>query len=193
MIRSAVYLACGLMLVSAHAGFAREDLFDTSKPIVEIEWRGQANMGQGESLDLIGIQIEDTLQRGTVRRSLERLYLNSKVIIQVKIAEGERTWVRSLAMSGPQAAVEAELRLQLTMQVGDPFDEVQAQDDLDRLLAVYERRGYRDGRLTLDTRFEDGGRSVHLTYHIEEGSPTWVGDIIIQGNSAPWLRSSPVS
>jgi outer membrane protein insertion porin family len=125
-------------------------------------------------------------RRGFLQAAVGREILfneaGSKVIIQVKIAEGERTYVRSLAMSGPQAAVESELRLQLTVQVGDPFDEVQAQDDLDRLLAVYERRGYRDVRLTLDKRFEDDGRSVHLTYHIDEGSPTRVGDIIIQGN-----------
>ena len=75
MIRLAIYLACGLLLASSHTCFATEDLFDTSKPIVEIEWRGQANMGQDEFLGLIGIQIGDTLQRGTVRRSLERLYL----------------------------------------------------------------------------------------------------------------------
>ncbi|HEX9870403.1 MAG TPA: BamA/TamA family outer membrane protein, partial [Candidatus Tectomicrobia bacterium] len=81
-----------------------------------------------------------------------------------------------------QAATEAELRSQLTVQVGEPFDEVQAQDDLNRLLAIYERRGYRDVRLMLDKGFEDDGRSVHLTYHIDEGSPTRVGDIIIQGN-----------
>jgi outer membrane protein insertion porin family len=106
----------------------------------------------------------------------------SKVTIQVMITEGARTFVRALAMIGQQAATEAELRAHLTVQVGDPFDDIQAQDDLDRLLAVYERRGYRDVRLRLDKRFEDDGRSVLLTYHIDEGRPTRVGDIIIQGN-----------
>jgi outer membrane protein insertion porin family len=125
-------------------------------------------------------------RRGFLQAAVGRELLfdkdGSKVIIQVKITEGERTYVRSLALIGPQAAVEAELRSQLAVRVGDPFDEVQAQNDLERLLAVYERHGYRDVRLTLDRRFEDDNRSVHLTYHIDEGSPTRVGDIIIQGN-----------
>jgi outer membrane protein insertion porin family len=77
---------------------------------------------------------------------------------------------------------ETELRTQLTLGVGDPFDEVQAQDDLERLQAAYERRGYPDARLTLDKRFEDEDRLVHLTYRIDEGRPMLVGDIIIQGN-----------
>jgi outer membrane protein assembly factor BamA len=55
-------------------GFAGEDLFEATQPIVEIEWRGQANMGQDEFLDLIGVQIGDTLQRDAIRRSIERLY-----------------------------------------------------------------------------------------------------------------------
>ncbi len=104
------------------------------------------------------------------------------VTIRVTIAEGVRTHVGSIRMTGRQAVTEEELRSQLTLRVGDAFDEVQAQDDLERLLAVYERRGYRDAHLTLDKRFEDAGRLAHLTYHIDEGSPTQVGDIIIQGN-----------
>src|SRR5918992_1064795 len=75
MTRPALYLACCLLLASWHGGFAAEALVETPRPIVEIEWRGQANMGQDEFLELIGIQVGDTLQRDAVRRSLERLYL----------------------------------------------------------------------------------------------------------------------
>jgi outer membrane protein insertion porin family len=125
-------------------------------------------------------------RRGFLKAAVARELLfnedGSTVTIRVMIAEGVRTHVGSIAMTGQQAATEAELRSQLTLRVGDPFDEVQAQADLERLLAVYERRGYQDARLTLDKRFEDHGRSVHLTYHIDEGSPTLVGGIVIQGN-----------
>jgi outer membrane protein insertion porin family len=125
-------------------------------------------------------------RRGFLQAAVGRELLfdkdDSKVIIQVNIAEGERTYVGSLALIGAHAIVEAELRAHLTVHVGDPFDEVQAHEDTERLLAVYQRRGYRDVRLSLDKHFEDDGRSVHLTYHIDEGRPTRVGDIIIQGN-----------
>jgi outer membrane protein insertion porin family len=118
----------------------------------------------------------------TVSRELFFSEDRSAVTVRVTVAEGVRTYVDSLTMSGQQTVTEPELRSQLTLRVGDPFDEAQAQTDLERLRAVYERRGYRDARLTLDKRFEDGSHLVHLTYDIEEGSPTLVGDIIIQGN-----------
>jgi outer membrane protein insertion porin family len=135
--------------------------------------------------DLEAVQFLDH-RRGFLQAAVGRALLfnedGSKVIIQVNIAEGERTYVRSLTMTGSQAAIEAELRSQLSLHVGDAFDEVQAQEDIERLQAVYQRRGYRDVRLTLDKHFEDDGRFVHLTYHIGEGSPTRVGNILIQGN-----------
>jgi outer membrane protein assembly factor BamA len=59
---------------------------------------------------------------------------------------------------------------------------VRAQADLERLQAAYGRRGYREARLTLDKRFEDDERFVHLLYRIDGGRPTLVGDIIIQGD-----------
>jgi outer membrane protein assembly factor BamA len=74
MIQPAVYLVYYLLLVFWDVGFAGEDLFEATRLIVEIEWRGQANMGQDEFLDLIGVQIGDTLQRDAIRRSIERLY-----------------------------------------------------------------------------------------------------------------------
>ena len=120
--------------------------------------------------------------QATVAQTLLFTEDRAAVTIRVTIAEGVRTYVGSVTMTGQQAIAEVELRAQLTLRVGDPFDEVQAEDDLERLLVVYERRGYRDVRLTLDKRFEDDGRIVHLTYHIDEGSQTVVGGIIIQGN-----------
>jgi outer membrane protein insertion porin family len=125
-------------------------------------------------------------RRGFLNATMTRELLftedRAAVTIRVTITEGVRTHVGSISLTGQQAVPEAELRSHLTSRAGDPFDEVQAQDDLEHLLAVYERRGYRDAHLTLDKRFVDDGRLVHLTYHIDEGSPTLIGDIIIQGN-----------
>lgn len=125
-------------------------------------------------------------RRGFLKAAVARELLftedRAAVAICVTIAEGPRTYVGSITITGQQAITEAELRSQLTLRVRDPFDEAQAQDDVERLLAAYERRGYPDARLRLDQRFEDDGRLVDLTYHIDEDSPTLVGDIIIQGN-----------
>jgi|SoiMethySBSTD1v2_1073268.scaffolds.fasta_scaffold546637_3 outer membrane protein assembly factor BamA len=79
------------------------------------------------------------------------------------------------------------------MQIGDPFDEVQAQEGSERLLEVYERHGYRDMHLTRDKPFEADGRAVLFTYHIDEGTPTRVGTSSFKRIAAPRRKSSPVS
>jgi outer membrane protein insertion porin family len=106
----------------------------------------------------------------------------SQVAIQVVIDEGPRTFVQAVALEGAQRIPESELRSQLTLQAGDPFDAERLQEDVDRLAALYERRGYRQARLTVERRLTDGERFIHLTYRIDEGQPTVVGDIIVQGN-----------
>jgi outer membrane protein insertion porin family len=125
-------------------------------------------------------------RRGFLEAAVSRQLLFSadraKVAIDVMITEGIQTQVASIRLQGAQTIAEPELRSQLTLHPGDPFDERRAQDDVDRLLAVYEPRGYREARIALDRRFEDDDHSVHLTYHIAEGTPTVVGDIIVQGN-----------
>src|SRR5262249_47125863 len=78
-----------------------------------------------------------------VSRELRFSAERATVSIHVMIEEGFQTHVGSMRLQGAQTVAEPELRSQLTLRLGDPFDEKRAQDDVDRLLAVYERRGYR--------------------------------------------------
>ncbi|MGH8056994.1 MAG: POTRA domain-containing protein, partial [Candidatus Entotheonellia bacterium] len=86
MTRFLIGLVSALVLMSLQRGSTADLPFDASKPIVEIEWRGKANLGQDEFLDLIGIQVGDTLERETIRRGLEKLFLKgffSQIRIEV--------------------------------------------------------------------------------------------------------------
>lgn len=49
---------------------AAADQFETPQLVVEIEWRGQAHMGQDECLELTGLQVGHVLQRDTNRAHL---------------------------------------------------------------------------------------------------------------------------
>jgi outer membrane protein insertion porin family len=106
----------------------------------------------------------------------------SRVAIEVTIDEGVRTYVGAIAIVGAQAIAEPELRSHLTLRVGAPFEEGRAQADVDRLSMLYERRGYRAARVSLERQLTDGARLVQLTYRIDEGTRTVVGDIIVAGN-----------
>lgn len=125
-------------------------------------------------------------RRGFLRAHISReLTFNedrSNVTIQMTIEEGARTLVSSLALEGEETIAEEALRPLLSLQPGDPFDEGRGQEDVERLRAYYERQGYPDVRVTLDRSLANEGRSADVTYRIQEGRPTAVGDIIIQGN-----------
>jgi outer membrane protein insertion porin family len=117
-----------------------------------------------------------------VRRELQFSGDRENVAVHVTITEGTQTRVGAITIAGEEVIAEPALRAQLTLRVGDPLDEIRAQEGVERLLAVYERRGYRDARITLEKRFEADHHLVHLTYRIDEGLPTLVGDVIVQGN-----------
>jgi len=120
--------------------------------------------------------------KAEVQRDLTFRDDGSLVAIHLLIDEGPRTYVEAITLKGAEMIPESELRSQLTLQAGDPFDEGRLQEDVDRLAALYERRGYREARLTVERRLTDDARLIHLTYHIDEGQRTVVGQIIVQGN-----------
>lgn len=120
--------------------------------------------------------------KAQVTRDLRFSEDRSRVAVRVIIDEGLRTIVEAVAIDEAQAISEAELRSHLTLQAGDPFDEGRLQQDVDRLFALYERRGYRQARIAVERHFSADERVIHLTYQVDEGPHTLVGDIIIQGN-----------
>jgi outer membrane protein assembly factor BamA len=126
--------------------------------------------------------------QATVTRELQFSEDRAKVAIAVMISEGVQTRVGTVTIAGQEAVAERELWAQLLLVVGDPFDEIRAQEDAERLLAVYERRGFRNAHITVERRFEANNRLVHLTYHVAEGMPTRVGNVIVQGNHRTQLE-----
>lgn len=117
-----------------------------------------------------------------VSRDLQFGEDRSQVSISITIEEGPKTLVGSIDVRGQGAFAEGELRGQLPLQIGGPLDDERIQEGMERLRTFYDRRGYQDVRITVDRRFADDGRIVHLTYRVDEGKPTTVEGIIIQGN-----------
>ena len=96
MSRPAIYLACCLILTSWYAGFAAEDLFDTSKPIVEIEWRGQANMRLrelGQQPDR-GQELGRVMQERGLSQHDVRTWIRHQLIVRDFIDRRVRLFIR---------------------------------------------------------------------------------------------------
>ena len=204
MIRLALYLACGLILASSHAGFATEDLFDTSKPIVEIEWRGQANMGQDEFLDLIGIQIGETLQRGAVRRSLERMYFKgffSQIRIETTpIRDGLKLTyyttpaavVQRYEIRGHQALSKKSILERLRPEVEERFSEHRLRVSLEAFRQYYAEQGFPSAQVTWRAEKTTDQTGVTVYLEIDEGPPLLITEIKLDGQEFLILREDEI-
>jgi outer membrane protein insertion porin family len=196
MIRLALALACYGILTFLAAGAATEVPFDATKPVVEIEWRGQANMGQEEFLALIGIQIGDTLRRDTIRRSLERLYLKgffSQIRIDsAPIRDGLKltyyttpaAFVQRYHISGNTAVRDKIILERLRPQVGDRFSEHRLQGSLDAFRQFYAEQGFPQATVTWRPQLSDDHTKVTIFLDIVEGPPLTLDGIRIEGVSA---------
>ncbi len=196
MTRLAVSLACSLVLTFLRAGLAAEVLFETSKPIVEIEWRGKANMGQDEFLDLIGIQVGDTLQRDVVRRSLEKLYLKgffSQIRIEATpVREGLKltyyttpsTLVQRYKVRGNRALSQNAIRERLRPQVDDLFSEHQLKTSLDGLSKLYAEQGFPHTKIAWRLVKSEDLAKATIFLAIDEGLPLTVTDMRLEGITA---------
>lgn len=196
MSRPAIYLACCLILTSWYAGFAAEDLFDTSKPIVEIEWRGQANMGQDEFLELIGIQVGDAIQRDAIRRSLERLYLKG-FFAQIRIEttpvrEGLKlTYYTTLAafvqryeIRGHKALSQKSILEGLRPQEGERFSEHRLRVSLEALQQYYAEQGFPAAQVIWRTEKATKEGRVTVVLDIDEGAPSLITELKLEGVTA---------
>jgi outer membrane protein assembly factor BamA len=196
MSRPAIYPACCLILTSWSAGFAAEDLFDTSKPSVEIEWRGQANMGQDEFLELIGIQVRDAIQRDAIRRSLERLYLKG-FFAQIRIEttpvrEGLKltyctapaAFVQRYEIRGHKALSKKSILERLHPQEGERFSEHRLRVSLEALQQYYAEQGFPEAQVTWRPEKATNEGRVTVFLDIDEGAPLLITELKLEGVTA---------
>jgi outer membrane protein assembly factor BamA len=196
MMRRAMCTACCLLLLSLPFGFAAEVWFEAAVPIVEIEWRGKANMDQDEFLDLIGIQVGNTLQRDALRRSLERLYLKgffSQIRIETTpVREGLKltyyttpaALVQQYRISGHKALGQQTILEQLRPRIGEVFSEHRLRVSLEALRQFYAEEGYLHATLTWRVEKSADLTRAIILLAIEEGTPLLIVGIRLEGVTA---------
>jgi outer membrane protein insertion porin family len=103
------------------------------------------------------------------------------------IVEGSEYQVRSIAMLGSTILTERELTSKMTTAPGQVLNETVLQDDIAKLLALYEQYGYPLAKIAIDaiiprydTAANNGSLAIHL--RVTEGPHARIGKIVILGN-----------
>ena len=108
------------------------------------------------------------------------------LFVRMQIAEGHQSLVAALQIEGNTAIKTDELMGAIGSTPGQPFSDFNVTTDRDSVLALYYNHGFPDARFTATSDLLPAGANgeqlqARLTYHIEEGPPLRVANILLDG------------
>jgi len=93
-----------------------------------------------------------------------------------------RPTVSEITFAGADAASEALARAEIDLEVGDQFDFLELQNDIDRVREAFHRLGHLEARVRTRRVESNGARSVAVEFRIERGPRTI---LVFEGMVAP--------
>lgn len=104
------------------------------------------------------------------------------VDVRFEVAEGPRTMVAGVVVTGAEGVSEADLRAGLALVDGRPFYRPLLTADLDVMERLYRNQGYLDARVTPSVDLSSDGRDARITWSVIEGEQLRVDRVLITGN-----------
>jgi len=102
--------------------------------------------------------------------------------LRLRVTEGARAVVASIAFEGVSALAENDLRSRLTVAVGQPFSSAAVVASREAVLRRYLDEGYRQAQIEARLGTGASAGDIALTFALTEGSQTSVDRIIVVGN-----------
>lgn len=106
---------------------------------------------------------------------------STRLTITVNIREGELSTIAGIDLQGNKTLDDATVKDLLGVHPGDPFNQVDLQNGINRLLSRYVDLGFGNASVSVQRSAPSPGKiEVHLD--IQEGQRVYIGQIIVQGN-----------
>jgi outer membrane protein insertion porin family len=105
------------------------------------------------------------------------------VNVAVRVTEGPRTAVRTVAFQGQTALPEATLRGLVVLAAGRAFSESELAADRDRIDLEYRNRGYEQVAVRSEVMLAEKDSQADVRFVITEGPQVLVDRVIIVGNT----------
>ena len=172
--------------------------FGGQQVVTEAELAGLLNLAPGAPLVMSDIELGTAAIRGAYAR---RGYSSTQVIpaladveppdgdetqethlvCTVRVIEGPRTTVDTVAFSGNDAFAPAELAALLDTVSGVPYYGPRLEVDRLRIRAQYLNEGYETVRVDARARFDEELASVEVTFEVVEGAQVVVDHVLVVG------------
>jgi outer membrane protein insertion porin family len=108
---------------------------------------------------------------------------NGRVNIAIRVIEGPRTTVRTVAIQGAGAVTEGALRGIVQLAPGRPFSERELAADRDRIDLEYRNRGFSQVAVRSEVTRVENDAQADVRYLIDEGPQVLVDRVVIVGNT----------
>jgi outer membrane protein insertion porin family len=111
----------------------------------------------------------------------------NKARIQFKVSEGKKKKIRMIYVEGNEHVSDARILKVIKTKRAWLFNsgvlkEDVLEEDIGRVKAFYQRKGYMDVAVEHELKTDPRGRFWYITFKIVEGKKYLVGDVSIQGN-----------
>lgn len=121
-------------------------------------------------------------------RMLDRTHAS----VSIPVVEGPQTLLYGVSLRGNEQVGSQELLFASRMQRGAPFSYLLLEEARVHMQELYQERGYMFVRLEPSVAFSADRTRAEVTFHIVEGFPVKVGDVVVQGaerTDAAFIRS----
>jgi len=175
------YIALGIACAVVPAGAAT---------LSRVDVNGTRRMDAESVRILAGVNVGDNITSGRVNEITKKLqdsgYFSrinvSMVGNTLKINLTESPLVSQITVEGNDDISTDDLKKEIKLKERATYDETVIAADVQRLLTVYQRKGYFGTKIN-PKKIELDNDRVNVVYEITEGHPTYISDIDFTGNN----------
>lgn len=138
---------------------------------------------KGDTDSIRAVYVANGFRDTQVTSSVDDHYRNKKddLFVTFHITEGTQSRIASLQIDGNQAIKTPELLSVSGSTPGQPYSDAGIASDRNNILALYYNDGYPDAQFREEVVPSDSPNEVRLVYHISEGAPVRVSQVLLSG------------
>lgn len=157
--------------------------------VSRVDVNGNKRMDAESVRILAGVKIGDNVSSGRINEITKKLqdsgyFSNINVSMNgntLKINVTEAPVVSQVTVEGNDEISTDDLKKEIKLKERSPYDESLIGADVQRLLTIYQRKGFFGTKIN-PAKIDLENNRVNVVYEITEGHPTYISDINFKGN-----------
>ncbi len=167
-------------------------LAQEGKVVKKLEVRGNRRVSSAFILSRVRTKVGEPLSREILKKDIKRIYSlgyfsdvsvdvsDFRNGVKVTFLVVEKPYISSIKISGNQALNEDEIKKAMALSEGDIFVDTALKKDIERIVALYEKKGFYKVKVT--PSYQENKGKVEVVININEGPRIKVKEIKISGN-----------